>query len=424
MNRLRLLARRQVAAALALVPLAVLAPAQAGAASDASDGGLWYYTRAGLAEQHQRSTGEGIKIAVLDAELIPGSPDLAGTDVTASGPGYCAAAHARDGVPSAHGVHMAALIAGTGAGVNGEPGTLGVAPGAEVEVFGVGKQDSNDDCAVPELSRAFQDAATSGADILNVSGAYDLTGEDMLVALRAGVIVVGAGGNNGVVEGLPARFNGAVTVGTLAPDLSLAEGSPTVGAVDVVAPGAQIRTIDPGLQRYVSTTGSSNATAFTSAALALAWSRYPDATANQILQSLIRNTGGTEHEPVIEHEAWGYGTVNIRQMLDSDPRSYPDVNPFIEESETALPSISDVREALGEPDPSPTPTPTSQEARETAAPEARTQAEESSSTLPVVLGAAGVVVAVVVALLLLLRRRRGAPHPTGTDDTTSRGHDG
>lgn len=423
MTRLRLLARRQVAA-LALVPLAVLAPASASAATDASDGGLWYYTRAGLAEQHQRSTGEGIKIAVLDSDLLPEAPDLAGTSVTAHDSRYCP--QESNGPVTSHGTHMATMLVGTGAGVNGEPGTLGVAPGAEVEVFGIGYEDGPEECTVTELSRAFQDAATSGADILNVSGNYDLTSEDMLVALREGVIVVASGGNDGYVGGLPATFNGAVTVGTLAPDLSLAEGSPTVGAIDVVAPGAKIRTIDPGLQSYVTTTGSSNAAVFTSGALALAWSLYPDATANQILQSLIRNTGGTEHEPVIEDQAWGYGMVNIRQMLDSDPRSYPDVNPFIEESENAIPPISDVREALGQPDPSPTPTPkpTLPEARETPAPEEQAGAEESSSTLPVVLGGAGVVLAAVVGLLLLLRRRRGAPHPTGTDETTSRGHDG
>jgi hypothetical protein len=403
----------------ALVPLSLLVPAAAGASTgDASDNGLWYYTATGLEQLHQRSTGAGIKIAVIDSAVNVAAPDLVGANVRVREPAYCALP---DGSPAPavstdegaqHGTHIAAMIAGTGAGVNGEPGTKGVAPGAEVEVFATAVEtETKDACTPASYSRLFQDAVMSGADIINVSGYYNFSAEDMLAALRADVIVVGSAGNYGVTAGFPATFNGAVTVGTLAPDLSLAQGSPLGGGVDVIAPGAEIRSVAPDWQRYGRGTGSSDAAAFTSSALALAWSIYPDATPNQILQSLVRNTDGTEHEPVIEDVAWGYGVVNVRQMLDSDPRSYPDINPFIEDDENAIPSISAVRAALGETGPSQPPLPTADGDAETAAPERSPEVgseEEPGRGLAVAGGVALVVVAGAVATLLLVRQRRGA----------------
>lgn len=416
-------------AAAALVPLSLLAPVAASATTDdPSDNGLWYYTATGLEQQHQRSTGAGITIAVIDSAVNPNAPDLVGANVTVREPGYCPLPDGGEATGTSteegarHGTHIAALIAGTGAGANGEPGTKGVAPGADVEVFSLGTV-RNGPCRHVHFSRAFQDAAAS-ADIINVSGGYDFSGEDMLAALRAGVIVVASAGNEGFTTDFPATFNGAVTVGTLAPDLTLAEGSPLGGGVDVVAPGADIRSIAPDWQRYGRGTGSSDAAAFTSGALALAWSLYPDATANQMMQSLIRNTGGTEHEPAIEDVAWGYGMVNVRQMLDTDPRSYPDVNPFIEDDENAIPSMDQVREALGEADPGATPTPTAPAAAEHDEPAAPADGStDSSSMLPIVLGVvAAVVVAGAVTAVVLVRRRgrRTQPDPT----TNAGGHDG
>lgn len=427
--------RRALGATLAAVAVSIslLAPTAASATtSDGSDGGLWYYSATGMEQLHQRATGAGIKIAVIDGPVNPGAPDLAGTSVAVREPTYCVGADGQPGAAAAagdyarHATQMTSMLIGTGAGVNGEPGTKGIAPGAEVEVFALDAAGDLEPCTYSDTSRAFLDAIASGADIINVSGTMDLSGEEMLAALRAGTIVVGAAGNEGgATTGYPAAFSGAVAVGTLGSDVQLAEGSPTSG-VAVVAPGGDIRGVAGDWQRYGRSTGSSNAAAFTSGALALAWSLYPDATANQMLQSLIRNAGGTEHEPAIIDGAWGYGAVNVRQMLDSDPRGYPDVNPFIDEDAGAIPSISKVREALGMPDSEATPTPTAEpEADEPEAVEPPDAAsDDSSSTLPVVLGAvtllvvAGVVVAVVVA-----RRRSSTQNPTDLT-STSGGHHG
>lgn len=243
------------------------------------------------------------------------------------------------------------------------------------------------------------------------------------------MIVVGSGGNEGLAESLPGVFNGAIAAGTLAPDLTLADGSPRGPRLGVVAPGADIRGIAPDWQRYGRSTGSSNAAAYTSGALALTWALYPDATANQIMQSLVRNSGGTEHEPEFIDDSWGYGLVNVRQMLDSDPRSYPDVNPFLRDDDRSLPTLEDVREALGDPEPTASAAPTVEATRDgdSGASDASSddESEESSaSSLPLILGIAGALVVAAVAVGIVLARRRTAA-PASTDPTSSAGgHDG
>jgi hypothetical protein len=426
--------RRSIGATLAsaVVSFALLAPTGASASSgDASDDGLWYYSATGMEQLHQRATGAGIKIAVIDGPVNTASPDLVGTNVAVREPTYCVGADGSPGTADAvgdyarHATQMTSLLVGTGAGVNGEPGTKGIAPGAEVEVFALEAADDPAPCTYSDNSRAFLDAIEGGADIINVSGTMDLSHEEMLAALRADVIVVGAAGNEGgATTGYPAKFNGAVAVGTIGPDLQLAEGSPTSG-VAVVAPGGDIRGIAGDWQRYGKSTGSSDAAAFTSGALALAWSLHPDATANQILQSLIRNAGGTEHEPALVGDAWGYGAVNVRQMLDSDPTGYPDVNPFITDEAGAIPSISQIHEALGTSDAEAAPTPTVEPERDApdTADQPGAEAEESSSSLPVVLGVVALLVVGGIVIAIVVRRRNSTQEPT--DPTSvSGGHHG
>lgn len=431
MTRGRRRSLRWVLAA-AVAPLMALAPGAAQAATDPSDGGLWYYSATGIEQLHQASTGSGTTIALIDTSVNLAAPDLVGANVSVREPGYCTdgetapadSTHER----ARHGTQMASLIVGTGAGTDGEPGVKGVAPGAEVEVFTLGLDENFASCSPADSSRAFQDAAASGADIISVSASLDLTGEDMLAALRAGAVVVASAGNEGYVDGTPALFNGVVTVGTLTPDLQLADGSPRGGGVDVVAPGAEIRSIAGDWRRYGRGTGSSDAAAFTSAALALAMSRYPDATPNQILQSLVRTTDGTLHEPVVADVAWGYGTVNVRQLLETDPSAFPDVNPFIDDGVDAWPSVAEIDEAVaGVPaTASPAPSSTSEPVGEAEPPVADAGEEPAGSVsrLPVILGAVIAVLVLGAGAAVVLARRRPGAHPPAAPDLDEGGHRG
>ncbi|RMI13546.1 S8 family serine peptidase [Cellulomonas triticagri] len=413
------------AGAALLVALAA-APSAAAAPDDAP--GLWYYTQPGLEQVHERTTGEGITIAMLDTAINPDVPELVGTGLEVHEPSYCAASEGGPALPATttgplaqHATSIASMLVGSGNGVDGQPGVRGVAPGAKLIAFAnlsIAEDRAclatADQVGTRAAAVSFRDAVASGANIINVSATLDMDTDDYVAALREGVIVVGAAGNTGgIVTGWPATLNGAVAVGTARPDMTLDPGSPSGPELGVIAPGAEVRCLDGTFATYAYCTGSSQATAYVSGALALVWSAYPDATANQILQSLVRNTDGeAEHEPVHD-ESWGYGAVNVRLMLESDPTSYPDVNPFIRTGPDEIPSASAL---LAE---------TAPEAPANPAPnsDAPSTDDPQEAGLP-----GGVITAVAVVVLLalvvagvLLVRRRSATAPTHHAPSTDRG---
>jgi hypothetical protein len=163
---------------------------------------------------------------------------------------------------------------------------------------------------------------------------------------------------------------------------------------------------------YGTSTGSSNSAAYTAGALALAWSAYPDATANQILQALVHTAGGTVVETPVHDDDWGYGLVNARTLVSVDPTTYPDENPFLSDDPTLQPAAAHV---LGGDEPA---DPQAQESTPTESVD-EPVVQEREAGLPVLalaggaalLVAAGVATAVVVAC----RRRATEPVPPAQD---------
>ena len=95
----------------------------------------------------------------------------------------------------------------------------------------------------------------------------------------------------------------------------------------------------------VDTGGTSTGSVVLSGYLALTVQKWPDATGNQILQSLVRNTKGNDSgeaklDP--EHKR-GYGQVDPGRLLTVDPTQYPDVNPILEAQVTTASKLSDDR---------------------------------------------------------------------------------
>ena len=434
MRRRRQLGRRAALAVTAVLATAPLLAISAAAGSDI-DGGLWYYSATGLEEVHQTTTGEGVQIALIDGLVNPGVPELAGTNLTVHEPAYCAAEEGGPAMPATstepgarHTTSMASILIGNDTGIGGERSVRGVAPGAAVTVYATTGTDPETCPAISGsagYAQAFADAVSEGADIIVVPGAMRMDIDDYITAIQAGVVVVGAGGNDGLaVTGWPATLNGAVATGTVGPGAVLDPGSSTGDHLGVVAPGADFRSIDPTFTTYGLSTGSSNSSVYTAGALALLWSAHPDATSNQILQALVRTTDGTEHEPRWDAE-YGFGSVHVRQLVASDPSAYPDENPFISDDADETPTAEALLATAADPSPAP----------ETAAPDEDTddagdapatdQSEESG------IGALGITIAVVAALaliaivivaLVLARRRQG--HISSSDDLQHGGHHG
>lgn len=410
--------RHRVAVAAAAVT-ALLAGSTAPAVATGSGDGLWYFTETGIAEAHQRTRGEGITIAVIDGTINPDAPDLVGANVTVHEPSYCAATPggpavtARTTAPDAvHGTTVTSMIAGTGLGTGGLTGTVGVAPGAEVRFYSVASSVNGRDIECShsdvlmgdQMAAAIGQAVADGADIISISiGEIESTEKDDAIAAaqRAGVILVVSVPNTSFEPDSPSNANGVVAV-----ERSDVDGSSATDTMEptpwitVAAPGQHVRLSSPTWDGYVLASGSSYATPFTAGVLALVWSAYPGATANQMIQSLIRNTGPTDHELARTAEL-GYGIVNVQQMLAHDPTTYPDENPLLRDD--AEPSTAAI---LGQPEPgADATTAPPADAQDTTSPEATSSV---SPLLIAVAGALGVLVltGIVIAVVLTRRARR------------------
>ncbi|WP_149203953.1 S8 family peptidase [Actinotalea subterranea] len=391
-------------------------------AVDPAAEGLWYYTAPGLEGIHQSVTGEGITVAVIDGPVNVQAPSLIGTDLVTRPDPPCTGEDETgrsSGVSTdenaEHGTSMVSLIIGNGQGVDGQPGVLGVAPGAEVLHY----SDEAECFTLSGVAKAIEDAIAAGADIISNSWSTPAGSDEWNAALalaqREGVIIVAASQQDGSDRfEWPASANGVIAVESANASLELPDAAVASPQLGVVAPGEGIRSLlwsGGAWNAYGLKNGSSYATAWTAGALALAWSAHPDATANQMIQSLLRTTSGHNGE-LLRDDTWGYGAVNIPAMVATDPSTYPDTNPLLLQGEGLHPSYEDVlgggQTATPAPDQTQTPTAAPKPDRD----DKRTDTDGFSPLLLVGAGAlalalvAGVVVAVVRS-----RHRPGPPNP-------------
>lgn len=358
-------------AALGIATLSFCAQTASGTVVSSADANpWWYYDNYEIADFHaQGIDGTGVTIAVLDSGINLELPTFQGVDIEVHPTTLCeyedpvvTAGTSTDFEHAAHGTAITALLAGSGIGFNGQRGVNGLAPGAKILFFPLievlqfppdclddaGEDVSKDDIIADHIVRAVD----MGADIINFSFADGIWAypegnlrDAFIYALRNDVILVAAIPNfenrewmDGEV-GSPAGINGVITVQKLKWDGSVGakqDGSPVVTPwVDVCAPGVDLAHQghpDLGWETTVQHSGTSFATPWLAGTLALALQKYPQATPNQILQSLIHNTGIEPHPLEFDPESGcGYGAADTISLLAADPTQYPDVNPFIQD---------------------------------------------------------------------------------------------
>lgn len=389
----------------------VLVPSAAAAQDFSAGGPLWYVDAMKIQAIHDAGiTGEGVTIAVFDGALNPEIANLQGAEVEVRQLDVCPdplAAAASDFEALRHGTSVASLIVGNGTADSGE-GPVGIAPGARILYYG----SLQEGCEGNPFPAALDDAVDQGADIVTMSGGNGRLVEELsqesadgvAAALRAGILVVASLPNvDSVWEGELGKINGVVNVASVDATAQAAKarnGSDMMNDdVDVAAPGVDVAGVGWDRTWGMSTwSGNSAATPIVAGLLALAKEKWPDATASQLLQSLIRNTGSAPHE-LQWSNTFGHGTVNATRVLQENPAQYPDENPLFTDGQS--PTFDEVYSA---------PEPSASEA-----PDAEVDA--GLGVLPWVLAGSGVVVVVVaVTLILVIRRRRGRGVATGSRD--------
>lgn len=357
-------------------------------------GGLWPVKDSAVVSAHEAGLdGSGVKIGMLDSRVVSDYPGLSDADAnveyrlgsfanaTTDEPAKCLI----EGVPlqktvtskegniySSHGTFMLTWLVGNGKSWGASQGVTGLVPKSDVLFLTLGQDTSRinmltpcDDFAMPDIDKDVSTAVDWGARIINMSneggiGDYGLDG--MLKALRHGVIIVSSrsndketdaivnGSSTDVMIGDPRMWNsfpGVIRNNEVGPDGQIAGISDVADAnVNILSPGDQV--LHPQVNSKiisVGTGGTSTGAAVLSGYLALTVQKWPDATGNQILQSLVRNTKGNDSgeaklDP--EHKR-GYGQVDPGRLLTVDPTQYPDVNPILEAQVTTASKLSDDR---------------------------------------------------------------------------------
>jgi membrane-anchored mycosin MYCP len=303
----------------AAILVAVVLPAGPAGAADTLRAKQWWLEALHIDQAQAIATGAGVVVAVVDTGVQADHPDLAGqvlpgADLDFSGNDDKGLVDA-----SGHGTAVAGLIAALGGGPDH---ALGLAPGAKilpVKVLIQGDQGNSN------LADGIIWAADHGAKIINVSdGGPDnrrIT-EAVRHALGKGALVVAATGNDGRSVVSPASLPGVVAVGATDRTGALAAFSARGPGVVLVAPGTDIvSTFNHGADGRAGgynlpATGTSFSAPIVAGAAALVWSKFPQLSAADVVNRLIRTADDTG--PAGRDYQTGFGELNVVRALTAD----------------------------------------------------------------------------------------------------------
>ena len=325
-----------------------LAPAPAHAADPITTQEYFSYYHLDSARQ-KGYTGKGITIALIDAPVDLSDPELAGANIVDKS--HCTLEATQ--TSSSHGNWMAAILVSQ---------KYGVAPDATLYTYqtatdGAASSGSckQGDKELDKIADLINQAIDDGAQIISIS----LSSADrdkalkwaITRALSKGVIIVSSMGNNAADENTDhlAWWSGVVGVTAINTDGTFASYSSWGDGVTTAAIGGPVTMRNISSGETMTTEGTSNATALTSGMLALALQKWPEATPNQILQSLVHSGLNPNHE---WNQYTGYGAAALGSLVNDDPSQYPDENPILDKpggSEPTADEVADYADGLIDP---------------------------------------------------------------------------
>lgn len=346
------------------------------------------------------SKGSGITVAVIDDGVNANHIDLQGNILT--GKDFMDGGRPTPDAGDNHGTAMAAIIAAHGHGTS--DGIIGLAPQSKIlPIRDFGTKG-------PGLSVSIRYAVDHNASVINVSQCFNSSSQEELdkvsdavtYALSHDVLVVGGAGNEADKGSkcYPAASPGALGVGAVKNDGLIWEGSNSGDFVSLVAPGTNIVSAKGIGNAYVSGTGTSDATAFTSAAAALLRSKFPDLTAGQIANRLVKTAALPDSEKglSVPDKSYGYGIIQPLAALKDNIPAGSKYGPL-----TVPESLKEKSAASGT----------------GASDEEQTKADQKATIIWTVIGAVGVAAIGLIVLLLVKRSRRNRNNNGGPGGTAT-----
>ncbi len=266
------------------------------------------------AQAWRHSTGAGVTVAVLDSGVDAEHPDLA--DRVLPGRDYVDGSTDGRADPVGHGTAVASLIAGAG-------GT-GLAPEARILPVRVLDEDNRYERSATVAEGVIW-AVEQGAQVINLSlgspGRSEELSEAIGYAITNDVVVVACAGNASEdgpdVVWYPAREPGVIAVAGLTwSDGDAAHWPRSLAGPETVlsAPAVLVGARPGGGYRRV--TGTSFSSALVAASAALVRSRWPEASAGEVVQRLVataRDLGEPGRDP--RH---GYGALDPVAALTAE----------------------------------------------------------------------------------------------------------
>ena len=287
-------------------------------------------------------TGQGVTIAMIDGTVDTSAPELAGANITVKTP----CTYKEDNASRTHATAIASILVSK---------NYGVAPDATLIAYSVPtKQATRSDECKQDTSGlkgtaygAIEMAINDGAQIISISrsdNSKDSKAQKWAItrAMAQGVIIVGPMGNDAQDENdvSYARWSGTVGVSAIGTDGQLSSYSSWGQGVVAAGVGGPVKAHDYEAGGVKDMQGTSFATPVVVGQIALARSRWPQATPNQILQSVIRSG--------LNNGVWdqytGYGALSLDVMLGSDPSQYPDENPLADKGGGSTPTPAEVQQ--------------------------------------------------------------------------------
>ena len=287
--------------------------------------------------------GRGITVAVLDSGVQADLPELRGKVL----PGADFTGNGSDGRIDydsdefSHGTAMASLIVAT----KGYADIAGLAPAARIlpVVVPLVSVVHHGDPPANATAKAIDYATNHGARIISMSLGGPRTEDKeplpcpsdiqdaVLRALGKGALVVAASGNSaqsGSPVEEPGVCLGVVSVGAVDARLRVTGFSSRHRYLTVAAPGSTIATLNREPDTAFVGAGTSHATALTSAALALIWSKYPHESGRQVLSRLLATT--TDRGAKGRDPEYGLGVIDPSAAIAAGPAVAAGPNPVLD----------------------------------------------------------------------------------------------
>ncbi|MFI1810116.1 type VII secretion-associated serine protease mycosin [Streptomyces sp. NPDC020422] len=383
-------------------------------------GQQWHLDAMGADKMWKVSEGDGVVVAVIDSGVDDTIADLKGQVLP--GKNFSRLSGDENNDVDNHGTGMASLIAATGARGAVE-GSFGLAPKAKILpiriVYNQERLYEKDrvDTFSMGMAKAIRFAADSEAKVINISvgSSTDRIGPELEQSVRYALsknklifAAVGNSADSGNKVEYPAATPGVVGVGGLDKKAAWWTKSQTGPQVDLAAPAESLVNACSKGTQLCSGSGTSGATALTSASAALIWSKHPDWTNNQVLRVML-NTAGKPKSGKDRTDYLGYGTIRPLRALTTPGDPGPaDVYP--------LPDLAAAEASAspsGSASASAAPAPSDSGQKPTVEPSAAASSEGSGNTaLWIALGVgAAVLVGGAVAVAVVRSRRRSAVPP-------------